>query len=429
MAAAIVFGFAPAWQSMRSGLSGSLGVRRDAGGPGQRLRAALIAAQVAVSLVLMMGAGLFLQTLSHLYGIDLGVAPEKLLVLETPPQRSGIVDEHALITTRELQERLRGVPGVSAVAVSQHGVLSGTDNGTNQMRPEGFVAGKEGFPRSRWDVVGPGYFGAVGAPPRFGRDFGDRDTATSPPVVIVNQTMSRVFFGTDNAVGRRLTWDGVRFLQIVGVVTDVNQHGPRSAPEPRFYLAYQQLPSIRPTWALGGTRFIIRTDRDPAALAPELRRAVLSHGMQMSVAGVTTGTELVGRTLAGERMVTWLLVGFGVLALGLACLGIYGLVAYLVVQRTAEIGLRIALGAGRTDVLWLLLRRSLFWIGAGIVLGVPLALAAARGAAALMFGVDPMDPATLAGAALAMTIMGVVAALIPSRRALNVDPLAALRVE
>ena len=156
---------------------------------------------------------------------------------------------------------------------------------------------------------------------------------------------------------------------------------------------------------------------------------VLSYGPQMSVTGVTTGTELVERTMVGERMVTWLLVGFGLLAMGLACLGVYGLIAYLIVQRTAEIGLRIALGAQRTDVLWLLLRRSLFWIGAGIVLGAPLALAAARGAATLVFGVNPMDPATLAGAALVMVVMGIVAALIPSRRALNVDPLAALRAE
>ena len=429
IATAIGFGLAPAWQSLRSNLSASVGMRRDAGGSQQRVRAVLIAAQVAVSLVLMMGAGLFLQTLSHLGGVDLGVAPGRLLVLETAPQRTGTVDERALVTTGELLERIRAVPGVSAAAVSQHGALSGTDNGTNQMRPEGFVAGKEGFPRSRWDVVGPGYFGAVGASLRFGRDFEDRDTAGSPAVVIVNHTMSRQFFGTDNAVGRRLTWDGSRFLQIVGVVADVNQRGPKSAPEPRFYLAYQQLPLVRPTWALGGTKFIIRTARDPASLASELRKTVLSYGPQMSVTGVTTGTELVERTMVGERMVTWLLVGFGLLAMGLACLGVYGLIAYLIVQRTAEIGLRIALGAQRRDVLWLLLRRSLFWIGAGIVLGAPLALAAARGAATLVFGVNPMDPATLAGAALVMVVMGIVAALIPSRRALNVDPLAALRAE
>ena len=275
IATAIVFGFAPAWQSMRSSLSGSLGARRDAGGP-QRLRAVLIAAQVAVSLVLMMGAGLFLQTLSHLAEVDLGVAPDRLLVLETAPQRTGTVDERALVTTRELQERMRAVPGVSAVAVSQHGVLSGVDNGTNLMRSEGFVAGREGFPRTRWDVVGPGYFGAVGAPLRAGRDFDEHDTAGSAPVVIVNHTMSRLFFGADDAVGRRLTWDGSRFLQIVGVVSDVKQGGPRSAPEPRFYLAYRQLPLIRPAWALGGTRFIVRTERDPAALAPVLRQMVLS---------------------------------------------------------------------------------------------------------------------------------------------------------
>ena len=241
--------------------------------------------------------------------------------------------------------------------------------------------------------------------------------------------MSRLFFGADEPVGRRLTWNGTEFLQIVGVVADVQQGGPRTDPVPRFYLAYPQLPQIRPSWSLGSTRFLVRTARDAAALAPVLRQVVVSSDPQLSVTGVTTGTQLVGRTLVGERMVTSLLVAFGSLALGLACLGIYGLIAYLVVQRTPEIGLRIALGAQRGQVLWLMLRRSLVWIGAGIVLGAPLALAAARAAATLMFGVSPMDPATLAGAALVMLGMGMAAALIPSRRALNVDPLAALRVD
>ena len=177
VATAIVFGLAPAWQSSRPGLAGSLGVRRDAGAP-QRLRAVLIAAQVAVSLVLMMGAGLFLQTLAHLGAVDLGVVPERLLVLEIAAQRAGAVDERALATTRELLERMRAVPGVSAAAVSQHGVLSGVDNGTNLMRPEGFVAGKEGFPRVRWDVVGP----AISPPSA--RSFGRAATSTSttPPI-------------------------------------------------------------------------------------------------------------------------------------------------------------------------------------------------------------------------------------------------------
>jgi predicted permease len=377
----------------------------------------------------MMGAGLFLQTLAHLGEIDLGVVPERLLVLEIAAQRAGTVDERAMAATRELLERIRAVPGVAAAAVSQHGVLSGVDNGTNLMRPEGFVAGREGFPPVRWDVVGPGYFGAIGATLLTGRDFDEHDTAGAMPVVIVNRTLSRLFFGAGNPIGRRLTWNGTEFLHVVGVVADVQQGGPRADALPRFYLAYPQLPRIRPGWALGSTKFIVRTASGAGPLAPVLRQVALSYDPQLSIAGVTTGAQLVGRTLVGERMVASLLVAFGSLALGLACLGIYGLIAYLVVQRTNEIGLRIALGAQRHQVLWLMARRSLVWIGAGLALGAPLALAAAKGAASLMFGVSPMDPATLVAAALVLLTMGMVAALMPSRRALNVDPLAALRID
>jgi predicted permease len=430
LATALVFGLAPAWKSSRAGVAASLVSKHDAGGPRQRLRPMLVVAQVAVSLVLLMGAGLFLQTLANLAAVDLGVAADRLLVVELSPQRGGTVDEQTLTTTRGLLQRIQAVPGVVAATISQHGVLSGSDNGTNLMRPEGFVAGREGFPRTRWDVVGPGYFTTVGAPLRAGRDFTDRDDAGAPPVTIINSAMARLFFADQDPVGRRLTWDPERpGLLIVGVAHDLSQGGPRAAADARFYLPYLQLPQVRPGWALGSTRFIVRAAVDPETLAAVLRREVLTYDSSLSVTSVSSGTELVRRTLIRERTVAALLLVFGALAVGLACLGMYGLIACLVAQRTAEIGLRIALGAPRAAVLRVMLRRPLLWIVAGIAIGTPLALAASRGAESLVFGVATADPRTLLAAAVVILVTGFIAAFIPSRRALRVDPLVALRAE
>lgn len=432
LATAIVFGLAPAWKSSRPDIAASLVSRRDPANATQRLRPMLVVAQVAVSVILLVGTGLFLQTLANLAGVDLGVAAERLLVVEVSPQRTGTIDQQALATTRELLQRIQAVPGVLAATVSQHGVLSGVDNGTNLIRSEGFIAGREGFPQTRWDVVGPGYFSTVGASLRSGRDFTDQDNAGASPVAIVNSAMSRVYFGDEQPVGRRLVWgDGIgrQTFVIVGVTPDVKQGGPRAAAEPRFYLPYLQLPRVRPGWALGSTRFIVRAGVDPDALAPALRRLVVSYDVSLSVASVNTGTQLVRRTLIRERTVAALLVVFGALAVGLACLGMYGLVAGLVAQRTAEIGLRMALGAPRAAVLRVMMRRPLLWIAAGLAIGVPLAMAASQAAEALMFGVRATDARAVVAAALVILVFGLVAAFVPSRRALKVDPLTALRAE
>lgn len=429
-ATALLFGLAPAWQSARAGIVASLVVRRAASGPRQRLSSLLVVAQVAVSLVLLMGAGLFLRTIANLRDVDLGFTPQQLIVADVNPQTAGYDRGEALALTRRLLDRIAALPGVSSVSVSEHGVLMGTDNGTNLMRPVGHVAGSEGFPRTHWDVVGPRYFSTIGTPLISGRDFTERDDIGSPPVIAINEEMARQFFAGANPIGRRLLWDvgGVqKQFEIVAVTRDVKRSGPRDEPQLRFYLPYFQMPQVRPNWILASTRFLVRTAGDPMALAPSLRQLIPMEDPRLSVTSVDIGPELVGRTLVQERMVTTLLVAFGLLAVGLACLGLYGLIAYQVVQRTGEIGIRMALGAQRSHVLWMTVRRGLAWIATGIAVGIPLALSASHLAQGLLFGLSASDTGTLIGAAGLMSAMGLLAAYIPARLASRVDPLVALR--
>jgi predicted permease len=431
LATAILFGLAPAWQSARASIVTSLVARREAGGaPRQRLSSILVIAQVALSLVLLMGAGLFLRTIANLRDVDLGFAPEQLLVVDLNPQAAGYRDDQAIALSRTLLDRIEAVPGVSSVSLSEHGLLTGTDNGTNLMRPRGFAAGPEGFPRTRWDVVGPRYFSTIGTPLLSGRDFTERDSVGSPLVVAINEEMARTFFAGANPIGQRLVWGagaGQKEFEIVAVTRDVKQSGPRDEPQPRFYLPYFQMPVARSNWILASTRFIVRTAGSPAALAPSLRQLISSEDSRLSVASLVIGPELVSRTLVQERMVAILLVAFGGLAVGLACLGLYGLIAYHAVQQTSEIGIRMALGAQRGDVLWVMLRRALGWIAAGVGIGIPLALTASRVPQKLLFGLSATDPGALIGAAIVMSAMGLLAAYIPARRASRLDPLIALR--
>jgi predicted permease len=429
-AAAILFGLAPAWQSARPAVVTSLSARGVAGGRSQRLSSLLVVAQVAVSLVLLMGAGLFLRTIANLRDVDLGFSPQHLLVFDVNPQEAGYRGERAIALTRRLFDRITALPGVLSASVSEHGVLMGSHNGTNLMRPMGLIAGPQGFPQIRWDVIGPRYFSTIGTPLVSGRNFSERDDVRSPLVVAINEEMARLFFAEENPIGRQLVWgtgSGQKAFEIVAVTRDVKEGGPRDGPHPRFYLPYFQLPVARPAWMLASTRFLVSTAANPAALAPVLRQLIPSEDPRLSIANLDIGPELVSRALVQERMVATLLVAFGVLAAGLACLGLYGLVAYNVAQRTSEIGIRMALGARRADVLRMTLRRGLVWIGVGLAAGIPLALFASRVAQGLLFGLSATDPGSLIGAAAVMSGMGLLAAYIPARRASRVDPLIALR--
>jgi predicted permease len=432
LATAILFGLAPAWQSTRAALVTTLGSRQQSSDVRQRLRAILVVAQVAVSLVLLMGAGLFLRTMANLRDVDLGFAPQRLIVLDINPDAAGYRGPGAVSLIRDLLDRLRTLPGVASVSMSENGLLMGRNSSTNLMRPRGFVPGPDGFPRMNWDIVGPGYFATVGTAIVSGRDFTERDALGSPNVIAINEEAARRLFAGTDPIGQRLVWgDGEKpaELTITAVTRDVKTSGPRDEPQMRFYLPYLQMPAIRPNWMLASTRFVIRSTGEPANLAPALRQLVQTMDPRLSIESIDIGSELVGRTLVKERMVASLLVAFGVLAVGLACLGLYGLIAYHVVRRTSELGIRVALGASRGQVLWVTVRQALVWVGAGVLIGIPLALSASRVARGLLFGLSTNDLGVLMAAATLMCVMGLLAAYIPARRAARVDPLIALRAE
>ena len=432
LATAILFGLAPAWQSARATRIATLGSRRQAGDVRQRLRAVLVIAQVAVSLVLLTGAGLFLRTMSNLRDVDLGFVPERLLVLDVNPAAAGYSGARAIALTRELLERISGLPGVSGASVSENALLMGRDSSTNLMHPRGFPQGPDGYPRMHWDIVGPRDFATVGTAIVAGRDFDERDGAGSSGVIAINEEASRRFFAGEDPVGQTLVWgegDGQQGLTIVAVTRDVKSNGPRDEPQMRFYLPV--FPDARdPAELDSGEQSLRRADRGesrgagtgPAAADPD-------RDPRLSIESIEIGTELVSRTLVQERMVAMLLVAFGMLAVGLACLGLYGLIAYHVVQRTSELGLRMALGASRSHVLWGTVRQGLQWTAAGVVLGIPLAVVASRVAQGLLFGLSATDGGVLIGAAGVMSVMGILAAYVPARRASRVDPLIALRME
>jgi predicted permease len=430
--AALLFGLAPAWHSTRSRVGASLVTRQQGGMGSRRLNAALVVAQMTMSLVLLTGAGLFLCTVANLRGVDLGFSPERLLVVDINPSAAGYAGDRALVLARRMLDRMHAIPGVSAVSLSEHGVLTGTDNGTNLMHPEGLAAGAEGYPHAQWDVVGPRYFSTLGTGVVDGRDFTEHDDGAAPRVVAINEAMARRFFSGLSPVGRRLIWGSganAQRLEIVAVVRDVRRNGPRDAPQLRFYLPYFQLPVVRSNWMVGSTRYLIRAAVDPSAVAGALRRLVPEEDPRLSITSLEAGGDLVSRTLLQERMLASLLAAFGILAIGLACLGVYGLIAYHVHQRTSEIGIRMALGSPRASVLWTMLRPAVLWIVIGIAAGVPLALAAGRAAHSQLFGLSAADPRVLTGAVVVMSTLGLLAALIPARRATRIDPLVALRAE
>jgi predicted permease len=432
VATAFLFGSVPAWRAVRASVVSSLASRHAAGARGsQLLSPILVIAQVAISLVLLMGAGLFLRTLSNLHNVDLGFVPEQLVVMDVNPQAAGYSGTRAADVTHRLLERLRTVPAVSAASFSENGVMFGRDSGTNLMRPQGFVSGPEGYPRARWDIVGPDYFSTMAIPLVAGRDFSERDNESAPRVIAINETMAKRFFGAANPIGRRLVWGDpdVTDFEIVAVARDVKQGSPRDEPQPRFYLPYAQMSVTRPSWILASVQFMVRTSADSAAVVSMLQRVVQVEDPRLTVSGVYVAPELVDRALVQERMIAKLSIAFGSLAVVLACIGLYGLIAYQVVQRTSEIGIRMALGAQRTEVLRATLRRALLWTTVGVVIGMPVAMGASRVAESLLFGLSATDPATLAGAAALMLTFGLLAAYIPARRASRIDPIAALKYE
>ncbi len=425
----IVFGLAPCRQATRVDLVTSVGRLRHphAGGGRLALNSLLVVGQVALSLVLVAGAGLFLRTLANLRSVELGFAPERLLIVDIDRSAAYPGAEYAELCRRLLQ-RMKTLSGVESVTFSENGALGGRDSRTNRMRPDDFVPGAEGIPHAQYDIVGPEYFGTMGISRLRGRDIDERDTAAAPAVVAINEQMARRLFGSENPLGRRMLWgygDGQRNMEVVAVVRDVKQRGPRDDAELRFYVPYFQ----HPTRELASARFALRTIAPPDAIVDRLRQTVRAEDARLSIASIDEATQLFDRALVRERLVAALSAAFGTLAVVLACVGLYGLLAYRVARRTSEIGVRMAFGAGRRTVLMMIVGQDLTLVAAGIGVGVPLAVAASGYIRGVLFGVSANDVPTLCAAVLAMTLAGLLAGVAPAWRATRIEPAAALRHE
>jgi predicted permease len=435
--AAIVFGLAPAWRATRLDLTPSLkDGRMSSGSRWFGWGRTLVVTQVAVSLTLLVGAGLFIRTLGKLRNVDLGFQREHVLVFSVDPQLIDYRREQIGGLYKQILERIGGVPGVTSASLSRQGLLSGSGTQGSITVP-GFTPPPQENQLSRsgdrveLDVpylsqVGPNFFRTLGMTILRGRDFSPQDNETAPRVAIVNEAFARYYFGSRDPIGRRFDRgeeDGGE-VEIVGVVKDAKAESVKEQTPRTFYVPFLQDPS-----AWRETTFQVRTTGDPLAVVAAVRREVQSLEPNLPVFRVKTLEEQVDETLGQERLVATLASLFGVLALLLACAGLYGVFSYSVSRRTRELGVRIALGAKRSDVLSLVLRQGMTLALVGIALGVSGAFVVTRYLESLLFGVRATDPLTFAVTSIVLAIVALAACYIPARRATKVDPVIALRSE
>ena len=423
LATGILFGLVPALQSSRSDFTPALreGGRGSAGPAGQRTRRALIVVEVAIALVLLVGSGLLMRTFLRLQATDLGFDPRGVLTgVVVPPAAKYQQGDQQVALYDRLLERTAALPGVAKAALTSVIPLGGDSDMDFQI--EGRPAPRDNTESTvTWyRLVSAGYLDAMGIRLREGRGFEVRETA---PSVIVSETSARRYWPGRSALGARVRFgDSSPWFTVIGVAGDVKFGGARGAPRAEMYLPYWQFPER-------GINIVLKAHGDPGLLSGPLRQAVREIDPDLPVAGLQTMGEAVGDSISQSRFFALLVGVFAVLALTLAAIGIYGVMSYVVAQRTAEIGVRMALGAGRREVFSLVVGEGLKLAAAGVLAGFVTALVVTRSISSLLFGVEAQDPLTF-GLTVA-TLLGVaaLASIIPAHRATRVDPMTALRTE
>jgi predicted permease len=433
LATGLLFGIAPAWMATRSDVSSSLkesaqtATRRRKGTGGK----AIVAFQIALSTLLVVGAGLFLRTLFALRSVDAGFRTDHLILFSiNPPASRYAAGKDVQLQTR-LEEDFAAIPGVQAVTAASVAYI-GNGMSTGTFLPQGESADQS---KRQWEylnVVGNSFFATMGVPMIAGRAFDAQDTATSPRVAIINQSLARKRFPNLNPLGKQFkTGDGAAgWVRIVGICADTRYMNLRDAPPPQFFLLYRQQIDVGGMKSdAGGMNYAIRTPLEPAELAPALRQIVQKVDRDLPIVDIRTQQEQIDSAIQTERIFASLTAGFGLLALALACVGIYGIMAYSVANRRSEIGVRLALGAQPGQVRRMILRESTWLAVAGIVVGVGAALLLTRLVKSMLYGIQPYDLPTLASGVSILLAVALAASFIPARRAAGVQPMEALRHE
>jgi predicted permease len=420
-AATAVFGITPTLRLLRGDVGATLKTTTAAGTGAPRLGAGalLMTVQVAISVPLLAGAVVFLRTVYNLGAVDLGFNPDRLVSFRIEPALNGYDRDRVNLTFARVRDRVRGVPGVNSATLMEEPLLTGWSSNTSFTRDDG----------SKLDLyynqIGPDYFATLGIPIVAGRAIEASDSAAAPRVVVLNETAARAIFGVAPAVGQRFRIFNDRDVEVAGVARDTKYDSVRKAAVPTMFVPYAQ----GAAFGVRSMYVVARTAEAPVALMGEVRRAAAGVDRDVPVSKMTTQTQQIREALGTELAFTRLLVAFGGFAMFLACIGLHGVTAYAVARRTSEIGVRIALGAQRGDVLWLVLRQVTIITAAGLAVGLPIAIWAGTTVSSLLFGVTPADPFSLAaGAALMIAVAGL-AGYLPARRASRLDPLVALRME
>jgi len=435
----IVFGLAPAWRTTRVDLTPSL---KDSGRGSSAvhrslLSRGLVVVQVALSLLLLVGAGLFVRTLLNLQRVDPGFNTQNLLLFEVQPALIGYKDEKLRQSYGQISERLEAVPGVQGVTFSRMALLSQSSHTSSVYLREALNATPDSEGRiaesgEAWRmIVRENFLQAIGIPLLSGRTLGPQDNTTSPKVVVVNQAFAKKFFPDQDVIGKRFTYDTSKpdELEIVGLCKDAKYTSQRDDVPPTVYSSYRQ---ERP---LAGATFEVRTTGDPAATIASVRSVVREIEPNLPVTNIKSQIEQADETLRMERLFAKLLTLFALLAQQLAAIGLFGVLAYTVSQRTHEIGIRMALGANRASVLRMIVKQGMTLAILGVILGLIGAYVLTKyleswvSLSKMLFGVKVSDPFTYGAIAVLLTLVALIACYIPARRATKVDPLVALRYE
>jgi predicted permease len=437
----IVFGIVPAWIGSHSdpaeALRGANRMTRDRASLPQK---SLIVVQAALSLVLLVGAGLLTQSLRNLERQDFGIATANRYVIDLDPAGAGYDTAHVSALNEQLERELSSLPGVKSVGLALYSPLEG-DNWGEQVYVEGRPApGPEENNNSSWDRVSPRFFETIGQPIIRGRGFTEQDTATSRMVAVVNQAFIKKFFPHEDPIGRHFGAFDQKYaghFEIVGIVADAKYTDPREPVRSMYFRPLTQLDatlkerraSIAETRSFLAHSILIRFAGNAADLESLVRRTLSDVNPNLTVNDFRSLDFQVAGNFTQERLITRLTTLFGLLALLLASVGLYGITAYSVARRTNEIGLRMALGANRGNVVALVLRGAFFQVALGLAIGVPAALLGGHLMASQLYGVSTYDPLTLAAAALVLSAFAGIAGFIPARRAASIEPMNALRTE